>query len=51
MAPRLIEMFVEARFEVGVRRGLRHFGQRLEELIFGVVEIFQFLNDACVQGG
>ena len=47
----LIEMLLEAGFQGFVGGGLRHFGEGLGELRFGVVEIAKFFDEEFVESG
>ena len=46
----LIEVFLKAGFEVLVGCGFRHFRQRFDQLIFGAVEVFEFVKKQVFQG-
>ena len=37
------EVFLESGSQLRVRGSFRHFGQRLDQLVFGAVEIFEFV--------
>ena len=45
----LLEMFLEALLQLGVRSGFCHFRQRFENLIFRAVKVPQFLGKQIIQ--
>ena len=49
MAFRLLEMLLEAGVQLGVGRLVDHFGQRLLDLLFGVVDVAQRVHEEVVE--
>lgn len=48
---RLGEMAGEGGLQLSVRRGFRHFRQRLQQLVLGVEEVFEFVDEQRAQRG
>ena len=46
----LFEVFLKAGFEILVCGGFRHFREGLDQLVFGAVEVFEFVKKEVFQG-
>ena len=46
----LLEVLLEAGLEIGRGRGLRHLRQRFHDLLFGVVDVLEGIEEEVVEG-